>query len=129
MGYVAAQLVYLETRKEWAQWFERKGEDFTVYGFNCPVHAALLMDWSRRCGIDWSIAPENQADRPSGPSEAPAKPEPTRYRSENLHSLAGSGWPLGVTCKACGHRALIPPDRLGAHKGNMQEIGTLRLKC
>src|SRR3954470_21852237 len=69
-GYIAAQLAHLEINKDWVQWFERKGEDFSVYGFYCPVHAAVLADWSRRCGIDWSIPSEYQADRPSGPSEA-----------------------------------------------------------
>jgi hypothetical protein len=128
-GYIAAQLAHLERGKEWGQWFERKGDDFSVYGFRCPVHAGLLTDWSRRCGIDWMIPPELQTDRPSGPSEVPWKPEPPRAYDPNLHSLAGTERPLGVTCKACGHRALIPLDRLGAHKGNMQKIKSLKLKC
>ena len=37
LGYVAAQLAYLETRKEWAQWFERSGEDFGVL-VELPAH-------------------------------------------------------------------------------------------
>ena len=54
---------------------------------------------------------------------------PARRYTPNLHGLAGSGRPLGVACKACGHRALIPLDRLGAYSGNMQEVRTLKLKC
>ena len=46
----------------------------------------------------------------------------------NLHSLAGSGFPLGVEC-ACGHRALVEPRTLGAHDGNMRELTALPLKC
>jgi hypothetical protein len=33
------------------------------------VQAAALRDWSTRCGIDWSIPPEEQPDRPPAPPE------------------------------------------------------------
>src|SRR3954470_20305229 len=132
MGYVDAQIAYLRGGQQTAWWHvgdERKGEDFGVYGFYCPVHAAVLTDWSRRCGIDWSIPPDQQKDRPTGPAQAPwINLEPARARDPNLHSLAGTGRPLGVMCKTCGHRALIPLDRLGAHSGNMKEVKSLRLK-
>ena len=70
-GYVDAQIAYLRSNWEKAFWFVKDGEGTTVYGFVCPVHAAVLTDWSRRCGIDWSIPPNLQTDRPSGPSEPP----------------------------------------------------------
>jgi hypothetical protein len=40
-----------------------------IWGFKCPVQAGALRDWSARCGIDWSIPPEQQADRPPAPTE------------------------------------------------------------
>jgi hypothetical protein len=33
------------------------------------VQATALQDWSTRCGIDWSIPPEQQTDRPPPPPE------------------------------------------------------------
>jgi hypothetical protein len=129
LGYVGAQLAYLDRAKE-APWWS-VGDSVSVYGFMCPVHAAILTDWSKRCGIDWSIAPELQSARPPGPSEALSRgAAPARgNHAPNLHSLANRGHPLGVECKACGHRALIPLDQLGADRGNMREVSTLRLKC
>lgn len=47
---------------------------------------------------------------------------------QNLHTLDGYGGPLGVECR-CGRRALVPPEALGAHSGNMREIRTLRFVC
>ncbi|MCF8533074.1 MAG: hypothetical protein K9G48_08730 [Reyranella sp.] len=133
MGYVDGQLDYLDGGNDFGAWHvgdERRDEDVGVYGFKCPVHAAILQDWSTRCGIEWSIPPEEQTVRPPRPPRRPWKgPPPTRPGSENLHGLAGSGRPLGVTCKACNHRALVPLDRIGAHSGNMQEVRTLKLKC
>lgn len=134
MSHVDGQLDYLEYGKEKAWWHvgnEVKGEDFGVYGFKCPVHAAVLQDWSTRCGIDWSVTPDEQTVRPPQTSRPHRKDRgpPARTRTDNLHSLARTGRPLGVICKTCGHRALIPLDRLGAHSGNRQEIHTLKLKC
>ena len=135
MGYVDGQLDYLERQKDVANWHvgsESKGDFVGVYGFKCPVHAAILQDWSTRCGIDWSIPPEEQTvwpPRPPRPHRNRHWQGPTRTGMENLHGLAGTGRPLGVTCKACGHRALIPLDRPSAHSGNMQEVRTLKLKC
>jgi hypothetical protein len=60
MGYVAGHLDCLDHGKdvgEWSDGDERRGDDARVYGFKCPVHAAILQDWSKRCGIDWSIPP------------------------------------------------------------------------
>ena len=46
-----------------------RGDDVGIWGFKCPVQAAALRDWSTRCGIDWSIPPEQQTDRPPPPAE------------------------------------------------------------
>ena len=46
-----------------------RGDDVGIWGFKCPVQAAALRDWSTRCGIDWSIPPEQQADRPPAPTD------------------------------------------------------------
>ena len=40
-----------------------------MVGSRCPVQATALQDWSTRCGIDWRIPPEQQADRPPPPAE------------------------------------------------------------
>ena len=134
MSYVDGQLDHLEygERGYWHVGDERKGSHAAVYGFICPVQAAVLQDWSTRCGIDWSIPPEEQTvwpPRPPRPHRKDHRPPADRSGRENLHGLAGSGRPLGVTCKACHHRGLVPLDRLGAHSGNMQEIRTLKLHC
>ena len=49
--------------------------------------------------------------------------------SHNLHSVWGYGQPLGVECKACGHRAVAFADRIDDFKGNMRELRTLRFTC
>lgn len=49
--------------------------------------------------------------------------------SHNLHSVWGSGQPLGVGCKGCGRRALAFADRIDDFRGNMRELRTLRFKC
>lgn len=133
MSYVDGELDYLdaEERAEWHVGDERKGDDAAVYGFHCPVHAAVLQDWSTRCGIDWSIPPEEQTVRPPQPPRPKKKPHwqgPARD-NPNLHGLAGSGLPLGVTCTACRHRALVPLARIGAHIGNMKEVRSLKFRC
>jgi hypothetical protein len=71
MDYVDAQLRHLQPR-QWTWWHEgdeRRGDDVGIWGFKCPVQAASLRDWSARCGIDWSIPPEEQPDRPLAPPE------------------------------------------------------------
>jgi hypothetical protein len=50
-------------------------------------------------------------------------------RVQNLHGLARSGFPLGVACKTCGHRALLDHAKLDAFEGNMTEIRELKLRC
>jgi hypothetical protein len=50
-------------------------------------------------------------------------------RVQNLHGLALSGFPLGVACTTCGHRALVAAAKVGARDGNMTEIRELRLRC
>ena len=50
-------------------------------------------------------------------------------RIQNLHGLALSGFPLGVACRTCGHRALLEPAKVGARDGNMTEIRLLKLRC
>jgi hypothetical protein len=52
-------------------------------GFKCPVQAAALQDWSTRCGIDWSIPPEQQVDQP------PAPPEDKRQLYGPVNMLGG----------------------------------------
>ncbi len=71
MDHVDAQLRHLQPR-QWAWWHEgdeRRGDDVGIWGFKCPVQAAALQDWATRCGIDWKVPPEQQADRPPGPPE------------------------------------------------------------
>jgi hypothetical protein len=47
-----------------------------------------------------------------------------------LHSLyMGGMYPLGVECRGCGRRALVPADRFGGCKGDMTELSDLRLVC
>lgn len=48
--------------------------------------------------------------------------------AHNLHTLDSYGGPLGVECR-CGRRALVPPEALGAHAGNMREIRRLKFVC
>jgi hypothetical protein len=70
MDHVDAQLSHLQPR-QWTWWHEgdeRHGDDVGIWGFKCPVQAAALWYWSTRCGIDWSIPPE-QADQPPAPPE------------------------------------------------------------
>lgn len=47
---------------------------------------------------------------------------------DNLHYLSGSGRPMLVVCKKCGHRAAIPPEKVGAGRGDMKELRHLKLK-
>jgi hypothetical protein len=71
MDHVDAQLRQLKPGS-WTWWHEgdeRRCDDVGIWGFKCPVQAAALQDWSTRCGIDWRIPPEQQADRPPPPAE------------------------------------------------------------
>jgi hypothetical protein len=45
-------------------------------------------------------------------------PTPVTGRS-NLHTAANYGQPLGVQCRACERRVLVPLDRIGAKSGSM----------
>ena len=47
----------------------------------------------------------------------------------NLHTADCYGHPLGVQCRACARRVLVPLDRIGAGKGNMTPLHSLPLKC
>ncbi|HZV92885.1 MAG TPA: hypothetical protein VFF72_06675, partial [Caldimonas sp.] len=38
-------------------------------------------------------------------------------------------YPLGVECRACGHKGLIPAERFGGCKGDMTQLERLRLAC
>jgi hypothetical protein len=50
--------------------------------------------------------------------------------SPNLHSLYMCGiYPLGVECRRCGRKALVPAERFGSCKGDMTELRKLRLVC
>jgi hypothetical protein len=55
-------------------------------------------------------------------------PTPVDTRS-NLHTAAAYGKPLGVRCRACTRRGLVPLDRIGAHLGNMTGLQSLPFKC
>ena len=47
-----------------------------------------------------------------------------------LHSLyMGGMYPLGIECRGCGRKALVPADRFGGCKGDMTELRRLRLVC
>jgi DNA-directed RNA polymerase subunit RPC12/RpoP len=41
----------------------------------------------------------------------------------------GGMYPLGVECRGCGHKALVPAERFGDCKGDMTELRNLRLVC
>ena len=47
----------------------------------------------------------------------------------NLHTADCYGQPLGVRCRSCERRALVPLDRIGAKSGDMRELEALPLKC
>ena len=48
----------------------------------------------------------------------------------NLHGLyMGGMYPLGVECRGCKRRALVPAERFGGCKGDMTELRRLRLVC
>ncbi|MBX9942942.1 MAG: hypothetical protein K2Y40_02575 [Reyranella sp.] len=70
LAHVDAQLRHLAAPRDKAQWFEGselRGDDVAVFAFRCPLQAAVLRDWSERCGIDWTLPPEEQQRRPSPP--------------------------------------------------------------
>jgi DNA-directed RNA polymerase subunit RPC12/RpoP len=46
----------------------------------------------------------------------------------NLRTLWCHGGPLGIECP-CGRRAIVPPEALDAHPGNMRAISSLRFVC
>lgn len=47
----------------------------------------------------------------------------------NLHQVAGSGQPLCVVCRTCGHRAALKHEQIDAFSGNMKYVSALKLKC
>ena len=48
----------------------------------------------------------------------------------NLHGLRIDGmYPLGVECRGCGRKALVPANRFGGCKGDMTELRKLRFVC
>ena len=55
-------------------------------------------------------------------------PTPVDGRA-NLHTADCYGQPLGVRCRSCERRALVPLDVIGAKSGDMRELRTLPLKC
>ena len=55
-------------------------------------------------------------------------PTPVDARS-NLYTAHVYGQPLGVRCRSCERRALVPLGVIGAHAGDMHELHSLPLKC
>ena len=55
------------------------------------------------------------------------------YRIEDekvtLGHLHAHALPLGVFCRHCNHRALIPGDQIGAREGNMASLFAFRFRC
>jgi hypothetical protein len=49
--------------------------------------------------------------------------------SNNLHTVAMYGQPLGVECRGCGRRALAFAGKVDALRGSMRELRTLRFVC
>jgi DNA-directed RNA polymerase subunit RPC12/RpoP len=49
--------------------------------------------------------------------------------SADLHDVWNTGRPLGLSCNHCLHRALVPPERIGAREGNLQCVDTLPFRC
>jgi hypothetical protein len=47
----------------------------------------------------------------------------------NLHSAATYGHQLGVRCRSCERRVLVPLDKLQACGSDMTPLHTLPLKC
>ena len=47
----------------------------------------------------------------------------------NVHSAATYGQPLGVRCRSCERRVLVPLDKLGTRGSDMTPLHTLPLKC
>lgn len=48
---------------------------------------------------------------------------------ENLHMVWNHGLPLGVQCKGCARRAVVPLDRVRAERGDMKPVKALKLVC
>jgi hypothetical protein len=49
--------------------------------------------------------------------------------TETLGAVYGRGFPLGVICRICDHRALIPCTDIGARRGDVRLLTELKLKC
>jgi DNA-directed RNA polymerase subunit RPC12/RpoP len=49
--------------------------------------------------------------------------------TETLHGILHSGFPLGVTCRLCFHRALVEPRELSARFGSRMPIAKLKFRC
>src|SRR5712664_3397946 len=49
-------------------------------------------------------------------------------RDQNLHGADAYRCPIGIEC-SCGRRALIPLERISAHRGSMMRIKELSLVC
>lgn len=54
-------------------------------------------------------------------------PTPVDARA-NLHTADCYGQPVGVRCRACERRVLVPLERIGA-QGSMTPLQSLPLKC
>src|SRR5262245_28952356 len=48
---------------------------------------------------------------------------------DNGRTARSYGQPVGVECSGCGHRTLVPLDRIGVHDSDMRLLIDHRLKC
>jgi hypothetical protein len=48
---------------------------------------------------------------------------------DNGRTAWSYGNPLGVECGGCGHRGLVPLDRIGAHDSDMRPLIDRPVKC
>jgi hypothetical protein len=49
--------------------------------------------------------------------------------SADLHDVWENRLPVGIACSHCLHRAVLEPEAIGAHEGNLRCVDTLPLLC
>jgi hypothetical protein len=86
-AHTSHAVAHLAGLKEWRWWTagsDVDGSVVSVWGFVDLERALWFEIWASTCGIDWSVPPEEQAERP------PRPPEPERKYGP---SPAGRGSP------------------------------------